>query len=411
MGIFNNLLASNDYSNLSNPKEWFKSAFGGGMETASGVTVTEENAMSSTAVYAAQKVISETMASLPLFTYKRLEGAGKEKAHDHYLYTLLHDQPNEEMTSFTFRELMQHHILTWGNAYAEIEWTYGGEIRALWPLNPAMTTVARNPSTKKLEYTTTTPDGETYVLKSHQVFHIPGLGNGIVGKSPIRMHREAIGLGKATEEFGARFFGNGATPSGIVEYPGKLDDQAYDRFRKDVRESHTGLSKSHKLMILEEGLKYHQVGIPPEDAQFLETRKFQISEIARIYRVPPHKIADLERSTNNNIEHQSIEFVVDTITPWSVRWEQAIKMQLLTEKQRKVFFAEFMIDGLLRGDYKSRQEGLAIQRQNGVINADEWRSMENNNPIPTGEGQAYLVNGAMVGINRALEGGENNKKD
>lgn len=406
MGIFNNLIGSNDYSNLSNPKEWFKSAFGGGMETTSGVSVTEENAMSSTAVYAAQKVISETMASLPLFTYRRID-KGKEKAHDHYLYDLLHDQPNPEMTSFTFRELMQHHILTWGNAFAEIEWTASGKVRALWPLNPAQTIVERNPQTKELEYTTITPDGQPYKLKRHQVFHIPGLGNGIIGKSPIKMHREAIGLSKATEEFGARFFGNGATPSGIVEYPGKLDDQSYNRFKKDVRESHTGLSKSHKLMILEEGLKYHQVGIPPEDAQFLETRKFQISEIARIYRVPNHMLNDLEKSSFSNIEQQSIEFVVHTLRPWLVRWEQAISTQLLTKKDRKVFHSEFVVDGLLRGDIKSRYESYAIARQNGWMSADDIRNLENQNPLPSGQGGSeYLVNGNMIPINKALEGGE-----
>lgn len=401
MGIFNKILNSGDYSTLSRPKDWFRQMFSG-YRTNAGVSINEDNAMNITAVYAAQKVIFETIASLPLIVYKR-DGDFKERATDHYLYPILHDQPNDEMTAFTFRELLQHHLLTWGNAFSEIEYDKAGRVRALWPLDPSQTVVERNQKTQKLEYYTITPDGITYKLPRERVFHIPGLGDGIVGKSPIRMHREALGLAKATEEFGARFFGDGANPSGIIEYPGKLDDEAYERFKKDVREAHSGLSKSHRLMILEEGLKFHQTTIPPEDAQFLETRKFQLNEIARIYRVPPHMIGDLERATFSNIEHQSIEFVVHTIRPWLVRWEQAIKMQLIPEKARKTFFAEFLIDGLLRGDIKSRYEAYATARQNGWLNADEIRRMENMNPLPDGQGQIYLVNGSMIPIPKGGE--------
>lgn len=402
MGIFNRIL--NQTSTLSNPNEWLTGIFGG-TKTTSGVSINEENAMSITGVYAAQKVIAETVASLPLITYRRLEGAGKERAPNHYLYELLHDRPNAEMTAFTFRELLQHHLLSWGNAFAEKQFNGAGQVVGLWPLDPSATIVERNSQTKELEYFTRTPDGKTHKLQRWQVFHIPGMGDGLVGKSPIRIHREAIGLAKATEEFGARFFGDGANHKGIVEYPGRLDDEAYNRFKESIQEAHSGLSNSHRLMILEEGLKFHQTTIPPEDAQFLETRKFQISEIARIYRVPPHKIADLERSTNNNIEHQSIEFVVDTIRPWLVRWEQAIKMHLIPDS-RKDLFAEFLVDGLLRGDIKSRYEAYAIARQNGWLNADEIRSMENQNPQPDGQGQVYLVNGNMVPIKQAGEGGD-----
>lgn len=404
MGIFNTLL--NQTSGLSNPKDWFSSMMSAGSRTSSGVTINEENALTSSGVYAAQKVIFETIASLPLPVYKRLKSGGKERAPDHHLYRLLHDQANEEMTAFTFRELMQHHLLTWGNAFAEKEIDGAGRVIALWPLNPASTLVERNPRTKALEYTTITPDGEANKLPRERVFHIPGLGDGLVGKSPIRMHKEAIGLAKATEEFGSRFFGEGATPGGIIEYPGQLDDEQYERFKKDTRDAHSGLSKSHKLMILEQGLTYKQVGIPPDDAQFLETRKFQLNEIARIYRVPPHMIGDLEKATFSNIEHQGIEFVVHTIRPWLVRWEQAIKMQLIGTGDKQTIFAEFLIEGLLRGDIKSRYEAYAVARQNGWLNGDEIRSMENMNPMPNGEGGVYMVNGNMMPINKAPEGGE-----
>ncbi|MUV39469.1 putative portal protein [Lentibacillus sp. JNUCC-1] len=393
-------------STLSNPQQWLSDMFKGS-ETSSGVSINEETAMNITSVYAAQKVIYETIASLPLLMYKRKE-KGKQRDPDHHLYNLLHDEPNEEMTSFTFFELMQHHLLTWGNAYAEKEVDGMGRPLSLWPLNPAKTQVLRNPQTKRLEYFTTTPDGMTFKIPKDRMFHVAGLGNGIVGKSPIRMHREAIGLAKATEEFGARFFGEGATPSGIIEYPGALDDEAYERFVKDTRDAHSGLSKAHKLMILEQGLKYHQVGIPPEDAQFLETRKFQLNEIARIYRVPPHLIGDLEKATFSNIEHQSIEFVTHTIRPWLVRWEQAIKMQLFLPSEKKTHFAEFLIDGLLRGDIKSRYEAYAIARQNGWYSANDIRGLENDNPLPEGQGgDEYLVNGNMIPISAALKGGDN----
>lgn len=390
MGIFNKLL--NQQSSLSEPSQWFTSLLGGS-STYAGKKVTEESAMAYTAVYAAQKVIAETIASLPLPVYQRLEGGGKERAPNHYLYHILHDQANSEMTAFTFKELIQHHILSWGNGWAEIEYDRAGRVRGLWPLNPSHTWMERNQKNKKLEVYTILPDGQAVKLPRERVFHIPGLGDGLVGKSPIRMHQETIGLGKAVEEFGARFFGDGANPGGIVEYPGRMSDEAYERFRKDIREKHSGLGKSHRLMVLEEGLKYHQTGIPPEEAQFLETRKFQLGEIARIYRVPPHMIGDLDRSTNNNIEQQSIEFVVHTIRPWLVRWEQAIKMQLIPLHQKKKYFAEFLVDGLLRGDIKSRYDAYAVGRQNGWLSSNDVRAMENQNPIPNGD--VYEVNGNM----------------
>lgn len=374
------------------------------------MVVNQQTALRVTAYLAAVKIISETVASLPLFVYKRLDSGGKARAPDHPAYEVLHDQANSEMTAYQFRETLQGHICNWGNGYAEIERDGGGRIRGLWPLLPDRTWPERDPQTQKIRYRTTLPDGQQVLLPYENVLHIPGFGfDGLVGYNPVRLAREAIGMALATEEFGARFFGEGANPSGIIEYPGKLKPDAVEEFKKSAREAYQGLSQSHRLMILEEGLKYHQVTIPPEEAQFLETRKFQIAEIARIFRVPPHMLGDLERATFSNIEHQSIEFVVHTIRPWVVRWEQAIRMKLFTPLERRQgFFAEFLIDGLLRGDYKSRQEGLAIMRQNGIINADEWRELENMNPQEGGQGKVYLVNGNMVPIEQAGKGGENN---
>jgi HK97 family phage portal protein len=408
--IFSNLAKWFKNSTLANPSGWLTKWFYGSGPSHSGVTVNENTALYSTAVFACVRILSETIASLPLPVYKRLREGGKERDPTHPLYNVLHDQANEEMTSFTWRETMMGHVLTWGNAYSEIEWGNDGHVKGLWPLRPDKTWPERNPKTNRLEYFTILPDGTTVKLPKERILHIKGLGfDGLVGYSPIRMAREAIGLSLATEEFGARFFGNGAHPGGIVEYPGKMSDEAYRRYKEEVRDAHEGLSNSHRLMVLEEGLKYHQVGIPPEDAQFLETRKFQKSEIASIYRVPPHMIADLDRSTNNNIEHQSLEFVIHSMRPWLVRWEQEMKMKLLiTPREKRRFFMEFLVDALLRGDIKSRYEAYQISIQNGWNNRDEIREMENQNPMPDGQGKKYTVNAATVPLDQLgnLKGGD-----
>lgn len=393
-------------STLTNPSKWLVDWFGGGSQAKSGVVVNEQTALRVTAYLAAVKIISETVASLPLFVYKRLETGGKARAPDHPAYEVLHNQANSEMTAYQFRETFQGHVLNWGNGYAEIERDGGGRIRGLWPLLPDRTWPERNPGTGKIRYRTTLPDGQQVLLPFENVLHVPGFGfDGLVGYNPVRLAREAIGLALATEEFGANFFGQGANPSGIIEYPGKLSDPAYQRYKQEIREKHEGLSKSHRIMVLEEGLKFHQVTIPPEEAQFLETRKFQVSEIARIFRIPPHMLGDLERATFSNVEQQSIDFVVHTIRSWLVRWEQAIRSKLFTVSERRQgVFAEFLVDGLLRGDIQSRYAAYAVGRQNGWLSANDIRERENMNPIEGGD--IYLVNGNMLPADQAGKGGE-----
>lgn len=377
-----------------------------GIQSNAGVNVSEYNAMTSTAVYSCVRVLSETVASLPLPLYKRLD-RGKEKATYHPLYFLLHDMPNSEMTSFTFRETLMSHLLLWGNAYAQVIRDGNGNVTELWPLLPDRMSVERDLRSGQLVYKYL-KDGQQILLNQEQVLHIPGLGfDGIKGYSPIHMAREAIGLALATEEFGARFFGNGARPGGVLEHPGVVKDP--EKLRKSWEEVYKGVKNSHKIAVLEEGMKYHEIGIPPEDAQFLETRKFQLNEICRIFRVPPHLVGDLERATFSNIEHQSIEFVVHTIRPWLVRWEQAITKCLLREGERKIYFPKFTVDGLLRGDFKARMEGYAIGRQNGWLSANDIREMEDMNPISDEQGgDLYLVNGNMIPVKSAGEkkGGE-----
>jgi HK97 family phage portal protein len=368
-----------------------------GPPSATGKRVSQEGALRVVAVYACVRVLAETLATLPIHTYRRLRPVGREKAIEHHLYWLLYSTPNPEMTRVEFLECMEGHVVLWGNAYAEIVYNGAGLPAQLWILRPDRTRALRDEA-GNLVYDTVLPNGQTVRLPAYRVLHIKGLSpDGYTGYSPIALAREAVGLALATEEFGARWFGNGSRPSGVLtkETPWK-DKAAIQRVRESWQASHGGLETSHRVAILEEGLKWQQIGIPPEDAQFLETRKFQRSEIASLFRVPPHMIGDLEKATFSNIEHQSLSFVVHTMRPWLVRWEQGLDRALLTEKERREYYVRFSVDGLLRGDAKSRAEANAIKRQNGVINADEWREQEDMNPIEDGSGKFYLVNGNMV---------------
>jgi HK97 family phage portal protein len=368
--------------------------------TAAGRAVTEESALSSVAVYACVRVIAETVATLPLLVYRRL-GRGRERAPDHPLYPLLHDQANPEQTAVEFRENLLGHALLWGNGYAEIERGPGGSIRALWPLRPDRMAVERDRA-DRLVYTYELPDGGRVPFPFASVLHLRGFGGGLTGLSPVAMAREAIGLSLAVEEYGARFFGNDSRPGGVLQYPGTLSDEALTRLKSSWEQGMRGLAHRHRVAVLEGGVSWQQIGIPPQDAQFLDTRKFQLGEIARLFRVPPHLIGELDRATWGNIEHQAIDFVVHTIRPWLVRTEQALRRDLfglLPARLRDDYHAEHLVDGLLRGDAMSRAQALATQRQNGVITANEWREIENRNPIAGGD--ELLVNGTMVPVDQA----------
>jgi HK97 family phage portal protein len=361
-----------------------------------GVNVTEESALHSVTVWACVRLLSETLASLPLFLYERTESKGKQKAIDHPLYTLLHNSPNPEMNSFTFRETLMAHLITWGNAFALIDWEDYTTIKAIWPMRPDMVMVNREEG--KIIYRYTVPrEGRSIILPAYRVLHIPGLGfDGLVGYSPITMAREAIGLMMATEEFGARFFGNGAQPGLVIKHPGTLKKESRDNLQTSWNDAHKGLSNSHKAAILEEGMSIEKIGIPPEDAQFLETRKFQRGEIASFFHIPPHMIGDLEKATFSNIEQQSLEFVMYTMRPWLVRWEQSINMKLLNPLERN-YFAEFLVDGLLRGDFVSRTAGYWQAIQGGWLSPNEVRELENKNPRKGGDDYLQPVNMVVSG--------------
>ena len=376
--------------------------------TSAGKPVNEQTAMQMTAVYSCVRILSETLAGLPLHVYKYNDSGGKEKNLKHPLYKLLHDEPNPEMTSFAFRETLMSHLLLWGNAYAQIIRNARGEVISLYPLMPNKMTVDRDSSGRLFylyqrgneDVPSLGRENQVYLSPS-DVLHIPGLGfDGLVGYSPIAMAKNAVGLAIATEEYGAKFFANGASPGGVLEHPGTIKDP--QKIKESWNSAYQGSGNAHRVAVLEEGMKYQPIGISPEQAQFLETRKFQINEIARIFRVPPHMLADLEKSSFSNIEQQSLEFVKYTLDPWVVRWEQSMCRALLMESEKPNVFIKFNVDGLLRGDYVSRMSGYATARQNGWMSANDIRELENLDRIPESlGGDLYLINGAMTKLQDA----------
>lgn len=341
-------------------------------------------------VYACVRVLAESVASLPLILYRRLENGGKERATDHPLYDLFHDQANPDMTSFIWREVLMTHLTTWGDGFNEKTVRNDGTLAELWPIRPDRMKVDYGGRGGSKRYTYVSPDGEEKVMDPALVFHVKGLSaNGLHGMSPIELHRRTFRLAETALTYGTNFLENGARPATVLSHPGNLSDPAIKRLAGQMDDLR-GSKNSGKTVILEEGLTVTEVGVPPEDAQYIETRKFQRNVIAsEIFRIPPHKIGDLEHATFTNIEHQSIEFVTDSLRPWLVRIEQEVKTQLLQDEDD--LFVEFLIDGLLRGDAKARSEALAIQRQNGAINGDEWREIENRNPIDDGSGKTFWM--------------------
>lgn len=375
----------------------------------SGKSVSALSAMQTSAVYACVRVIAETVASLPLNVFE-ITDEGSRKAYDHPLYRLLHDEPNSEMTSFIWRETMLTHLLLWGNSYTQIIRSGRNGILGLYPLLPDQMTVDRA-SNGELTYEYTTSSGQTVKLRPEDVLHIPGLGfDGIMGYSPIAMEKNAIGLALATEEYGSKFFQNGARPGGVLTHPHTVKDPK--KLQESWNAAYGGSTNSGRVAVLEEGMEYKPITMPNNEAQYLETRKFQVEEICRIYRVPPHMIGDLSHATFSNIEHQSISFAVHTIRPWLTRIEQGINRALIAEGEKTRFYVQFNLDGLMRGDYKSRMEGYAIARQNGWMSANDIRELENMNPIPDEEGgNTYLCNGNMIPISAVASGGAQTAQD
>lgn len=387
---------SGDSSGIATPERWVEEWFSGGGSTAGGMFVSEETAMHYSPFFAGVNAISTDVGKLPLHLYERLAPRGKRRAVEHPLYRVLHDEPNPVMTPIALRRTAQAHALTWGTGYIYVVRNGRGHVSELWPLRPdRVTPDIKRTGPGQMSVTYKYVDGVNGIrarLFPDEVLPIGGLGfDGLRGYSLVQFARQSLGLGLAAERFGAAFYGNGSRPGGVLKHPKALSDPARERLRTDWENLHRGLDRAHRVAILEEGVEWQAIGIPPSDAQFLETRRLGIEEQARWLRIPPHKIGHLERATNNNIEHQGLEYVTDSLLGWLVTWDQSIQMRLLTSLERGTYFAEHLVDGLLRGDLKTRYEAYAIARNWGWMSADDVLEKENGNPLPDGQGSTYLV--------------------
>jgi HK97 family phage portal protein len=392
VGILSTLWQDRSTSTLANPAPWLFDALGA-KSAASGVSVTPENALDVTAVWAAVRMISSTLATLPLVTYRRTDG-GKERAPGHPNYRLLHDRPNPEMSSFVWREMGAAHLLLYGDFFNELERNGKGDVVAIWPLHPVNVRTERLQNGTKVYIVRV--DGQDVPLAAENVLHVPGFSlDGQGGLIPVHLARNAIGLAKATEEFGSRFFSNGAAPSGVLSHPAKLGKDGQELLRNSWNALYGGLSNAQRIAILEEGMTWAPLGIPPEHAQFLETRKFSVTEIARLFLIPPHMIGDLDRATFSNIEHQAIQYVTHCAEPWTRRIELEINHRLFGDDP--VHFSEFVLEGLLRGDSTARGNFYAQALNAGWMTPNEVRERENLNRIDGGDVPRVPLNTAPIG--------------
>lgn len=368
-----------------------------GLRTSSGVNVSMDSAMRHTTVLICQRVLAESVASLPCILYKRRKDGGKDRAVDHPLYRVLHDQANKWNTAFQYFEGTMTNLASRGNGYSYVDRNSKGQTVGLVPLNPDPVEISQAKDWSPI-YKVTMPDNVRTTLPPEKIHHITGpLPKGYKGRSIITLAREAIGLGLATEKFGSSLFENGAKPSGVLSHPKVLLTAPGERLKTQFADRHSGLENSHKPLILEEGMTWTPMSINPDDAQFLETRKFQRSEIAGIFRVPAHFVNDMEAATFSNIEHQSLDFVMHSLRPWLKRFEQAINKDLLAPSERGEYFVEFLIDALLQGDFETRMNGYALQIQNHIATPNEVRARENMNPSEGGDVMLETNNTQAVG--------------
>jgi HK97 family phage portal protein len=365
----------------------------GAPPASSGIPVDETTALNYSAVWAAVGVISGDISALPLMFYRKAKGGGKEVFDGHGLYRLLHDAPNPQTTSIIFRRVLMGHVLLWGNGYAEIERDGQGRPVALWQITPDRVQVEGS------RYRVSNPSRPDTILAAEDMFHIRGLSwDGMTGYSVISKARESVGLGMAAEKFGATFFGNGSTFGGVISHPNALSETAKRNLENSIESRHKGVDRAHRFIVLEEGMSYSRLGIQPNDAQFLETRQFQVPEIARWFGIPPHKIGDLSRATFSNIEQQTIDYYTTTLLPWLKVWEQEISLKLIAASERNIQFAEHSVEGLLRGDAQARADYYSKMFQIGAFTPNEIRELENFNPLPGGD-VAYVPQ-ALVPVNR-----------
>jgi HK97 family phage portal protein len=369
-------------------------------DTDAGISVTADNALNYTAFWSCVTLLAGDVASLPMHLYRRKEQKGRERATEHPLYFLLHNEPNPEMDSYSFFESMMYHLCANnGNSYIYKEFEEGNPLRIkfLWLMDPDKVEKTRNGTTKEIEYLYQSDNGQI-TLPSHRVWHIPGFGfDGMIGYTPLTYARNLIGTARGAEKMGATLFKNGLTFGGYLEHPGKFGKEAQANWENQLKNKHQGVEKSHQVLILEEGMKYNKNHISPQDAQMLETQKYLYTRMASFFHIPPHKIGDLERATFSNIEEQNIEYVGGTLRRWLVRIEKSADRQLLLPTEKNDLYAEFLVDSLLRGNIESRYRAYAIGRNWGWLTTNRICEFENLEPIsPEDGGDTYLSPTNMV---------------
>lgn len=387
MGILTKAIRGHAVSGVTNPQGWLVDWLGGGTSS-TGLNVDENTALTSTALYACVKILAETISSLPLHVYQEQADGSKLKAIDHPLYPVLHLQPNPEMTTQEWLEAIVGHLMLWGNCYSEIQYDYGGRPIALWPLRPDRMQIFRDPQTLELDYQFSLYRGGMVHLLPEQVLHIRLMSrDGILGLSPVGQNMEAIGLDLALLKYGGKLFGNSAVPIGAITYNRPLQPKQKEDLRQSWNAKYQGLDNAARTALFEDGMGWQAIGLPPEQLQYVQLRQFTLQDMARMYRIPPHLLQELTRSTNNNIEHQGIDFVTYTLRPHLTRFEQRMQSRLFHGPGK--YYPMLRVDGLLRGDLASRYAAYAIARQWGWESVNTILQMEDRNPIGT-EGDEYL---------------------
>lgn len=387
---------------LRMPSPQLLSAFGA-TSTSTGLSVNQDTALRYSPVWAAVNIIAGAVGYLPFRLFERTKG-GDVVAVDNTVNKLLHDQSNPNMTAQVFRETLTGHLLLWGNCYAEIERNGNGEPVALWPIRPDYVSRLLLSPGGDLTYEIRSSTGASAFLPANNVFHLPGLGsNGYMGYSVIAYHREAIGLGMAAQTYGARFFGNNARPDGVLTTPNRLSEDGWNKLKTRWEDAHKGLEQSHRMALLEEGVTWQTVGVPAKDSQLLETRQFEVGDVARMYQIPLHMLSEMSRATFSNIEHQGIEFVQYTLARWLKKFESEANRKLIRPVQQGRFFAEFTVEGLLRGDSDARSKFYREMFNNGFMTINEVRRLENLNKIDGDGGDTHFVNAALVPVDQAIK--------
>jgi HK97 family phage portal protein len=402
LSIFSRIkeVLSRDIRNLgvTNEKAWDRSLWSlAGSTSLSGEIVNESSALTYSAVWNATNLISGTIASLPLHLYQK-KNEGKRVADDRLLYRVMHDEANSYMSAKTFREVLMAHVLLWGNGYAEKVRNGYGEVIQLWPITPNR--VIPEMKSGELVYKIQMPSGEQIYLSRENILHVPGLGfDGFIGYSVVSMARKSLGLGMALESFGSLYFGQGTHPGVIVSHPGKLGTDGHTNLKNSLTQVYSGLGNSHRLMLLEEGMTLTNVGIPPNDSQFIESRQFQVTEVARWFGIPVHKLKEMSKSSFNNIESEQQAYYSDTILPWLVTLEQAFNMQLLSKSDKELsgrgrLYFKHSVEGILRASAADRATLYKALWGVGALSPNDIRGLEDMNPIEGGD--KYFVPLNMV---------------